>query len=99
MPMKKWYRENWRFRIDVLSVGADDKPTNCRMGFELGDAFECTYECPSGFCSKSMLKLFPVFEAVRSGGDLTNLGGDGPAEMRVVCPDGVVMFRLTAQAI
>lgn len=32
----------------------------------------------------------------RSGGDLTNLGGDGKYSKTIVCPDGCVMFRLTA---
>ena len=69
------------------------------MGFECGDTFECTYECPSNFCSKSMLKVFPVFEAVRSGGSLVNLGGKKPDEMDMVCPDGVVKFKITARAL
>ena len=97
--MKKWYKEDWRFRTEVMSVGKDDKPESCRMGFELGDSFECTYECPAGFCSKSMLKVFPVLEAVRSGGDLRNLGGSGRHEMTLVCPDGVVKYKVTAEKI
>jgi hypothetical protein len=35
-------------------------------------------------------------EAVRSGGDLENLGGDGRYSKTVVCPDGCVIFKLTA---
>ena len=35
-------------------------------------------------------------EAVRSGGDLENLGGDGRYSKTIVCPDGCVIFRLTA---
>ena len=69
------------------------------MGFEYGDKFECSYDCPSNFCSKSMLKVFPIFEAVRSGGDLLNLGGKTPKEMDIVCPDGVVKFRIIARQI
>ena len=38
-------------------------------------------------------------EAVRSGGDLTNIGGDGEYSKTVVCPDGCVMFRLTAKKL
>lgn len=30
-----------------------------------------------GICSKTMMMLYPLMEAVRSGGDLMNLGGDG----------------------
>lgn len=36
-------------------------------------------------------------EAVRSGGDLENIGGDGKYTKTLVCPDGCVMFRLTAK--
>ena len=35
-------------------------------------------------------------EAVRSGGDLTNIGGESKYSKTIVCPDGCVMFRLTA---
>lgn len=38
-------------------------------------------------------------EAVRSGGDLENIGGDGKYTKTIVCPDGCVMFRLTAKPI
>lgn len=37
-------------------------------------------------------------EAVRSGGDLENVGGEGNSKF-VVCPDGCVMFRLTAKEL
>ena len=46
-----------------------------------------------------MLKVFPIFEAVRSGGDLRNLGGAGEHEMEIVCPDGVVKFRISARRL
>ena len=36
-------------------------------------------------------------EAVRSGGDLENLGGDGRYTKQIVCPDGCVIFRLRAE--
>ena len=36
-------------------------------------------------------------EAVRCGGDLRNLGGAGPQEITFLCPDGAVLFRLTAE--
>lgn len=35
-------------------------------------------------------------EAVRSGGDLENIGGSGKHTKDLVCPDGCVLFRLTA---
>lgn len=38
-------------------------------------------------------------EAVRSGGDLENVGGEGKYSKFVVCPDGCVMFRLTAKEL
>ena len=73
----------------------------CRNGEEIGDRYACTYGCPVnqqgyGICSKTMLLLFPLMDAVRSGGDLENLGGDGRYTKTVVCPDGCVIFRLTA---
>ena len=40
---------------------------------------------------------FPVMEAVRSGGDLQNIGGSGRYTKEIVCPDGNVIFRMTAQ--
>ncbi len=52
-----------------------------------------------GICSKTMMMLFPLMEAVRSGGDLENLGGDGKYTKQIVCPDGCVIFRLTAEKL
>ena len=52
-----------------------------------------------GICSKLMLVLFPIMEAIRSGGDLENIGGDSPYSKTVVCPDGCVVFRLTARKL
>ena len=46
-----------------------------------------------------MMVLYPVMEAVRSGGDLENIGGDGKYSKVVVCPDGCVMFRITAKPL
>jgi len=97
--MKSWYQEDWEFRIEIMAVGTDNKPTNCRMGYEPGDAFTCQYGCPQDFCSKSMMKVFPILEAVRSEGDLRNLGGSGKHEMEIVCPDGIVKFRISARRI
>jgi uncharacterized repeat protein (TIGR04076 family) len=97
--VKRWYQEEWRFRISVLRVGERDRAEECRLGFEPGDTFECAYECPASFCPKAMLKVFPLMEAVRSGGDLRNLGGAGPAEMELTCPDGVVRLRIVGDRI
>ena len=97
--MKKWYQEDWRFTVSVLRVGKGGRAEECRLGFEEGDTFECTYECPDGFCPKALMKAFSLMEAVRSGGDLRNLGGSGAAEMLFVCPDGVVQFRLVGERI
>ncbi|MGB9723830.1 MAG: hypothetical protein ACP5OO_02080 [Chloroflexia bacterium] len=36
---------------------------------------------------------------MRCGGDLRHLGGSGPQESDVLCPDGVVLFRLTGEAL
>jgi ribosomal protein S18 acetylase RimI-like enzyme len=43
-----------------------------------------------------MLKLFPLMEAVRSGGDLRNLGGFDKNIIEFDCPEGAVRFRLEA---
>ena len=55
-----------------------------------------TIDKSCGICSKTMMMLYPLMEAVRSGGDLANLGGDGKYTKTIVCPDGCVIFRLTA---
>ena len=64
--------------------------------------YTCTYGCPvnadgQGICSKTMLMMFPAMEAVRSGGDLENVGGDGRYSKTIVCPDGNVIFKMTAK--
>ena len=46
-----------------------------------------------------MMVLYPIMEAIRSGGDLENIGGDGKYSKVVVCPDGCVMFRITAKPL
>jgi uncharacterized repeat protein (TIGR04076 family) len=78
--MKKWYHEDWRFEIEVLRVGQENRATECRLGLEPGDTFECQYETPAGFCPTSFFKIFPALEVVRCGGDLRNLGGQGPCQ-------------------
>ena len=55
-------------------------------------------ESGNGICSKTMM-LYPLMEAVRSGGDLRNVGGSSKYEKDIVCPDGCVTFRLTARRI
>lgn len=109
--MKKWYNEDYCFEIEVIAVSHDGKTENhCRNGDEIGDVYRCTYDCPvnqkgRGFCSKSMLLLFPMMETVRGGGDLRKTGGfspsgnvpDSPHVKEFVCPDGVVTFRLIAK--
>jgi uncharacterized repeat protein (TIGR04076 family) len=94
--VKEWYHEDWRFRIEALRVGKEGKAEECRLGLEPGDTFECTYGTPAGFCPTSFIKIFPSMEVVRCGGDLRNLGGEGPGATTVICPDGVVLFSLTA---
>ena len=44
-----------------------------------------------------MMMLYPIMEAVRSGGDMTKIGGDSKYTKTIVCHDGCVMFRLTAK--
>jgi len=95
--MKIWYDEEYIFAITVISVKPDGRPENCRNGHEVGDTYTCEYECPSGLCSKSMVKAFPLMEAVRSGGDLSNLlAGASKHNGNFICPEGVVIFSLTA---
>lgn len=51
--MKKWITEDWEFDIIVTKGKAE----NCRMGFEAGDKFLCKYECPAGFCPKTIPEI------------------------------------------
>lgn len=100
--MKKWYDEEYEFNIEVTGfLRGNHTERYCRNGEEIGDHYSCTYGCSVnkdgyGICSKTMMILFPIMEAVRSGGDLENLGGDGKYSKTVVCPDGCVIFKLTA---
>lgn len=50
-------------------------------------------------CPKVILMLYPLNEAVRSGGDLRNTGGSDMYVKDIVCPDGCVMFRLAAKRL
>ena len=98
--MKKWYDEEYEWKIEVIGfLRGDHTERYCRNGEEVGDVYTCTYGCPVnaqgyGICSKAMLQMFPIMEAVRSGGDLTRIGGSGPYTKDIVCPDGNVIFRL-----
>ena len=100
--MKKWLDEEYEFEVEVVGFLRGDRTEHyCRNGEEIGDRYRCTYGCPVnsqgyGICSKVMLTLFPLMEAVRSGGGLEKVGGDGRYSKTVVCPDGCVIFRLTA---
>lgn len=101
--MKKWYDEEYTWEIEVTGFLRGDKTEGlCRNGEEIGDKYTCTYGCPvnsqgHGICSKVMMIMFPIMEAVRSGGDLEKIGGSSKYVKDVVCPDGCVMFRMTAQ--
>ena len=101
--MKKWYDEEYEFEVEVVGFLRGERTERyCRNGEEVGDRYTCTYGCPVnaqgyGICSKTMMLLYPIMEAVRSGGDLVKVGGDGRYTKEIVCPDGCVLFRLTAR--
>ena len=103
--MKKWYDEEYEFEVEVTGfLRGEHTEHYCRNGEEIGDRYKCTYGCPvnaagQGICSKTMLLLFPLMEAIRSGGDLVNLGGSDKYCKDIVCPDGCVIFRLTARPL
>ena len=91
--MKKWLDEEYAFDIEVTGYLRGDRAEGlCRNGEEIGDKYSCTYGCPVneqgyGICSKTMMMLYPLMEAVRSGGDLRNLGGSGKYVKDIVCPN------------
>ena len=105
MAMQKWYQEEYTWTVEVIGYLRGNTPEGyCRNGEEIGDRYTCTYGCPvnqagQGICSKAMLLMFPVMEAVRSGGDLERIGGSDPYTKDLVCPDGNVIFRLTAKKL
>lgn len=96
--MRKFVQEDVSFTITVVN-GKKNKSgfIDCRNGHEIGDTYFCEYGCPKDFCQKTMLKMFPIMEAVRSGGDLRNLGGKTENMIQFCCPDGVVTFQLEAK--
>jgi uncharacterized repeat protein (TIGR04076 family) len=102
--MKRFIVEDDYFRITVVDGKRNAQGgIDCRNGHEIGDCYVCAYGCPEpengvgSFCSKTMLKLFPLQEAVRAGGDLRRLGGESATQYTFGCPDGVVFFRLEAE--
>ncbi|MDC7124590.1 MAG: TIGR04076 family protein [Spirochaetales bacterium] len=103
--MKKWYNEEYEWEIEVRGFLRGDKTEGyCRNGEEIGDKYSCTYGCPvnkdgQGICSKVMMMMFPIMEAVRSGGNLKKIGGDSKFIKDIVCPDGCVIFRMTAKEL
>ena len=103
--MNKWLDEEYEFEVEVTGYLRGDKPEGlCRNEEEIGDKYSCTYGCPVnqegyGICSKTMMMLYPLMEAIRSGGDLRNVGGSDKHVKDIVCPDGCVMFWLTARRI
>lgn len=103
--MKKWYAEEYEWEIEVVGFLRGNKTENyCRNGEEIGDKYRCTYGCPVnndgyGICSKVMMIMFPVMESVRSGGDLSKIGGNDKYIKEIVCPDGCVVFKMTAKEL
>lgn len=101
--MNKWFDEEYEFTITVGGFLRGNKTEHyCRNGEEIGDEYKCTYGCPVnkdgyGICSKTMMMLYPVMEAIRSGGDLVRIGGGSRYEKDIVCPDGCVLFHLKAE--
>ena len=103
--MKKWYSEEYEWEIEVTGfLRGSCTEEYCCNGEEIGDRYTCTYGCPvnaqgQGICSKAMMMMFPIMEAVRSGGNLENIGGSDKYTKEIVCPDGCVIFRLTAKKL
>ena len=95
--MKSWYLEEWEFTIKVLRVGKNDKPEECRLGLEPGDKFTCNYGTPCNFCPTSFTKIFPTLEIIRCNGDLRYQGSSDKRNIKIMCPDGVVLFEIRGQ--
>lgn len=93
--MKKWIVEDWEFEITVVKGEAH----HCRMGLEVGDTFHCQYECPAGFCPKTMPVLHTLCEIVRCGGNYKLRGSESEYEITFPCPDGCLEFHLLAKRI
>ena len=89
--MRKTIIEDWQFEITVTKVNSP-----CRLGFEAGDEFQCKYECPTGFCPKTMPVLFTLCEIKRNGGDYKLRGSRLSNEIDFICADGCIEFHLTS---
>ena len=85
--MKKWYDEEYEFEIEVTGFLRGERTERyCRNGEQVGDRYTCTYGCPVndqgyGICSKTMMMLYPIMEAVYQGRRL-------PGWLRAVPSDG-----------
>lgn len=90
--MKKWLEEEWRFEITVIK----GESQRCRLGLETGDIFTCGYECPGGFCPKTIPVLYTLCEIVRCGGNFRLRGSLSPREISFPCADGCLEFHLKA---
>ena len=93
--MNKWVVEDWEFELTVI----DGKAANCRLGFEEGDKFVFTYECPQGICPRVMTELYTWCEVIRCGGDFTYRGFHDKYEMTMLCPCKSITFLLKANPI
>ena len=90
--MKKWIVEDWTFEITAVRGTAAD----CRLGIEMGDVFLSQYECPAGFCPKTMPVLYTLCEIKRCGGSFRLRGSPSDDEIDFPCADGCVGFHLRA---
>ena len=84
--------EDWGFEFTVTKMNYP-----CRMGFEIGDTFNCQYECPACFCPKTMPVLYTLCEIIRSGGDYKLRGSKLSHEIDFICADSCVEFHLVAK--
>lgn len=85
--------EDWTFEITVIR----GKAAQCRMGFEAGGKFYCSYECPAGFCPKTMPVLHTLCEIARCGGDYQLCGSKCSHEIDFSCADSCIGFHLVAK--
>jgi len=92
--VKKTITEDWKFEITVTKVNYP-----CRMGFEVGDNFYCQYECPAGFCPKTMPVLYTLCEIIRSGGDYKLRGSKLSNKIGFICADSCIEFHMTAKQL
>jgi len=86
--------EDYEFEIAVTKVNYP-----CRMGFEVGDKFYCQYECPTGFCPKTMPVLYVLCEIIRCGGDYKLRGSKQSDEIDFICADSCIEFHLIAKKL